>query len=81
MTDLNCLQIFEKLKTAPDAAAQKAHDEAYNARLHAQFEAQQRRIETLVRYSVIDDSGSALIHLAAQLQLDSSRYHFGNQTP
>jgi len=82
MTDVNCLQIFEKLKSAPDAAAQKVHDEAYTARLHAQFEAQQRRIETLVSCCFVDDSYSALIcRLTAQLQHYPSCYHLGDQTP
>lgn len=48
MTDVNCLQIFDKLKTKPDAAAQKTAEEAHTARLHAQYEAQQKNIETLV---------------------------------
>jgi len=42
------LQIFEKLRQKADPNDQKLREEAYNARLHAQFEAQQKRIEALV---------------------------------
>lgn len=44
MADVVTLQTFEKLKQKD----QKLRDEAYNARLHAQYEAQQKRIEALV---------------------------------
>lgn len=48
MADVVMLQIIEKLKQKADSNDQKLRDEAYNARLHAQYEAQQKRIETLV---------------------------------
>lgn len=66
MTDVNCLQIFEKLKTA-----QKAEDEAYNARLHAQFAAQQKRIEALARYSILDSTSPPLM-LSGQLNSNNT---------
>lgn len=71
MTDVNCLQIFEKLKTTPDAAAQKAEDEAYIARLHAQFAAQQKRIEALARYSILDSTSPPLM-LSGQLNSNNT---------
>lgn len=48
MTDIVLLQTFERLKQKADPEDQKRRDEAYNARLHAQYEAQQKRIESLV---------------------------------
>ena len=48
MADVAMLQTFEKLKQKADPNDQKLRDEAYNARLHAQYEAQQKRIEALV---------------------------------
>jgi hypothetical protein len=48
MADVVMLQIIEKLKQKADPNDQRRRDEAYNARLHAQYEAQQKRIEALV---------------------------------